>query len=179
MLLIQHVTVGIKGLIVFSVLFFSTLLFGSLFYVVHADTANLNLTLTITMPPQCKFSSGNSRQIVHFGEVQQGLIDGVSYKRTAIDTGLSCGPLEKNALKMGVSWDNEVTFNGISAVSAGRTNLGIAIYKDSTRLRNGSSIDFTYGNPPNLYAVPIKPSGVMLSDAGSFSGIMIVTLNYR
>lgn len=181
MLLIQHVTVGIKGLIVFSVLFFSTLLFGSLFYVVHADTANLNLTLTITMPPQCMFSSGSSRQIVHFGEVQQGLIDGVSYKRTPIDTGLSCGPLEKNALKMGVSWDKEVIFNGISAVSTSRTNLGIAIYRDSTStpLRNGASIDFTYGNPPNLYAVPIKPSGVMLSDAGSFLGTMTVTLNYQ
>ncbi|MEX6285725.1 fimbrial protein [Providencia hangzhouensis] len=179
MLLIQHVTVGIKGLIVFSVLFFSTLLFGSLFYVVHADTANLNLTLTITMPPQCTFSSGSSIQIVRFGEVQQGLIDGVSYKRTPIDTGLSCGPLEKNALKMGVSWDKEVTFNGISAISTNRTNLGIAIYKDLTRLSNGASINFTYGNPPNLYAVPIKPSGMMLSDAGSFTGTMTVTLNYQ
>ncbi len=179
MLLIQHVTVGIKGLIVFSVLFFSTLLFGSLFYVVHADTANLNLTLTITMPPQCTFSNNSSIQIVRFGEVQQGLIDGVSYKRTPIDTGLSCSALEKNALKMGVSWDKEVTFNGISAVSTSRTNLGIAIYRDSTPLRNGASINFTYGNPPNLYAVPIKPSGMMLSDAGSFTGTMTVTLNYQ
>ncbi|WP_272572771.1 fimbrial protein [Providencia sp. PROV258] len=179
MLLMQHVTVGVKALIVFSVLFFSSLLFGSLFHVVRADTANLNLTLTITMPPQCSFSSGNSIQIVRFGEVQQGLIDGVSYKRTPIDTGLSCGPLEKNALNMGLSWDKEVTFNGISAVSTSRTNLGIAIYRDSTRLSNGASINFTYGNPPNLYAVPIKPSGVMLSDAGSFSGTMTVTLNYQ
>lgn len=178
MLLIQHVTVGIKGLIVFCVLFFSTLLFGSLFYVVHADTANLNLTLTITMPPQCTFSSGSSIQIVRFEEVQQGLIDGVSYKRTPIDTGLSCSALEKNALNMALSWD-PVTFNGVSAISTNRTNLGIAIYRDSTRLSNGASINFTYGNPPNLYAVPIKPSGMMLSDAGSFTGTMTVTLNYQ
>ena len=178
MLLIQHLTIGIKGFITLSFLFLSSLLFESLFHVVRADTANLNLTLTITMPPQCTFGGGSSIQIVRFEEVQQGLIDGVSYKRTPIDTGLSCSALEKNALNMSLSWD-PVTFNGVSAISTNRTNLGIAIYRDSTRLSNGASINFTYGNSPNLYAVPIKPSGVMLSDAGSFTGTMTVTLNYQ
>lgn len=178
MLLMQHMAIGIKGLIVFSFLFFSSLLFGSLFHVVRADTANLNLTLTITVPPQCTFSNDSLMQVVRFGDVQQGLIDGVSYKRTPIDTGLSCSNLEKNALNMGLSWDS-TTVNGVSAIRTNRTNLGITIYQDSTRLSNGASINFTHGESPNLYAVPIKPSGVMLSDAGAFTGTMTVTLNYQ
>lgn len=144
----------------------------------QADTANLNLQLTITMPPQCTFNNGSSLRMVSFGEVQQGLIDGVSYKRMPIDTGLSCSGLEKNALRMAVSWSG-VTLNGLSAVSTNRSGLGIAIYRDTSRLSNGSSISFTYGNSPALYAAPVKSSGTMLTDAGSFSGQMTVTLNYQ
>lgn len=173
-----HKSEGIKALIMFSYVFWGSLVFGGLFYVAHADTANLNLTLTITMPPQCTFNSGNSIQVVSFGEVQQGLIDGVNYKRIPINTGLSCNGLEKNALNMSLSWSS-VTLNGISAISTNRANLGIAIYRDTTRLGNGASINFTYGSPPNLYAVPVKPSGMMLNDAGTFTGMMTVTLNYQ
>lgn len=178
MSLTQNVVIRIKGLVVFSCFFFSSVLFEALTHMAQADTANLNLTLTITMPPQCTFNNGNSIQVVSFGEVQQGLIDGVNYKRTPIDTGLSCSGLEKNALNMSLSW-SAVILNGISAVSTNRSNLGIAIYRDTTRLGNGASINFTYGSPPNLYAVPVKPSGMMLSDAGTFSGMMTVTLNYQ
>lgn len=144
----------------------------------QADTANLNLTLTITMPPQCTFSDGNVFRLVNFDEVQQGLIDGVSYKRMLINTGLTCSGLEKNALNMGVSWDT-VTLNGVSAVRTNRTNLGIAVYHNTTRLSSGNTLNFDYGASPSLYAVPIKPVGTMLTDAGTFTGQMTVTLNYQ
>jgi type 1 fimbria pilin len=130
------------------------------------------------MPPQCTFNSGDNTTMVSFGEVQQGLIDGVSYKRMPINTGLSCNNLEKNALSMVLSW-SALTLNGVSAIQTNRTNLGIAIYRDATRLSNNSTINFSYGDSPSLYAVPVKPNGTMLTDAGPFTGTMILTLNYQ
>lgn len=75
-------------------LFVTILLLSSVMIFAKADTANLNLTLTITMPPQCTFN-GNQATSVSFGEVQQGLIDGTSYKRMPINYGLVCTGLEK------------------------------------------------------------------------------------
>ena len=176
--LMQNVATGAKSFILCSFIFFSTVILGGMLYVVRADTADLNLILTITMPPQCSFNNGTSVSFVNFDEVKQEQIDGVSYKRMPIDVGLSCAGLEKNSLNMTLSWPS-VTLDGMSAVSTNRTNLGIAIYRDNTRLGNGVSINFTYGSPPNLYAGPVKPSGVMLTDAGAFAGMMTITLNYQ
>lgn len=168
-----------KGFVLFTFAFFSTLLLGSLFYMAQADTANLTLRLSIIMPPQCTFSNSSSSTSVSFDEVQQGLIDGVNYKRMPIDYGLSCTNLEKGALKMSLSWTG-VTLNGQSAIYTNRSNLGIAIYRDTTRLGNNATINFTYGGAfPALYAVPVKPAGMMLTDAGSFNGVMTMTLDYQ
>ncbi|MGO2333432.1 fimbrial protein [Providencia sp.] len=176
--LMQYIALGAKILVLVSFVFFSTLLLGSVFYAAQADTANLNLKLTITMPPQCSFSGNNNSTSVSFGEVQQGLIDGVSYKRMPIDTGLICTNLEKNALRMTLSWTG-ITLNGQSDIRTNRTNLGIAIYNGASRQGNNSSINFTYGASPSLFAVPDKPIGGMLTDAGPFTGVMNVTLNYQ
>ncbi|HHN8583491.1 TPA: fimbrial protein [Providencia rettgeri] len=145
---------------------------------VEADTANLNLTLTIITPPQCTIRGGDS-MTVSFGEVQQGLIDGVAYKRLPIDYQLSCSSVMSNALTMSLSWTG-VTINGTSAIYTGRNNLGIAIYRDNTRLGNGTNLNFNLlGTHPALYAVPVKPTGTMLTDAGPFNGAMTLTLNYQ
>lgn len=141
-----------------------------------ADTANLNLKLTIITPPECTIK-GSTTMNISFGDVQQGLIDG-SYKKMLIDYGLVCTSLASNALKMTLSWTNAVLGGGAS-IQTNRSNLGIAIYRDSTRLSNNSALSFTNGNPPTLYAVPVKPGGVMLTDGGSFSGYMTLTLDYQ
>lgn len=144
----------------------------------YADTANLNLTLTIITPPQCTINGGDN-MVVSFGEVQQGLIDGVSYKRIPINYNLVCSSVASNALKMSLSWSG-ISINGVSAIQTNRSNLGIAVYSNTTRLGNGASISFTYGSSePSLYAVPVKPTGTMLTDAGSFNGSMTMTLNYQ
>lgn len=177
MRLIDFFVYSMKGLIFFSFVFFSTLLLGGLFYVAKADTANLNLRLSIVMPPQCTIGSGSSTS-VSFGQVQQGLIDGVTYKRMPIDYGLVCTNLEKNALRMTLSW-SALTLNGQSSIRTTRNNLGIAIYRDNTRLGNFSALNFNYGAAPLLYAVPDKPIGTMLTDAGYFTGVMTMTLDYQ
>ncbi|MFV9068884.1 fimbrial protein [Serratia fonticola] len=142
----------------------------------QADTANLNLTLTIITPPQCTIRGGTAMN-VSFDDVQQGLIDG-NYKKTLIDYGLVCTSVANPSLKMTLGWTN-VTLGGGAAIQTNRSNLGIAIYRDSTRLSNNASLNFTNGSPPVLYAVPVKPSGVMLTDGGSFSGTMTLTLDYQ
>lgn len=144
----------------------------------RADTANLNLKLTIVTPPQCTIGGGDSIS-VPFGQVQQALIDGVSYKLVPINYNLSCTSVAKNTLKMSLSWTS-VTMNGVSAIQTNRSNLGIAIYHGGTRLINGTSLNFDLAGPhPALYAVPVKPTGAMLSDAGLFYGAMTMTLNYQ
>lgn len=142
----------------------------------QADTANLNLKLTIITPPQCTIKGGTLLN-VSFGDVQQGLIDG-NYKKTLIDYGLVCTSVASNAMRMTLGWTN-ATLGGGAAIQTNRSNLGIAIYRDSTRLSNNQSLNFTNGSPPVLYAVPVKPSGVMLTDGGTFSGTMTLTLDYQ
>lgn len=144
----------------------------------HADTANLNLKLTIVTPPQCTIGGGQSIS-VPFGQVQQELIDGVSYKLVPINYNLLCSSVDKNALNMSLSWTS-VAINGVSAIRTNRSNLGIVIYRGGTRLSNGASLNFDLtGTYPELYAAPVKPTNTMLSDAGVFSGAMTMTLNYQ
>lgn len=144
----------------------------------RADTANLNLSLTIITPPECTIAGGGTSMTVGFGQVQQGLIDGVNYQRMPINYQLNCTSLASNALKLTLSWPS-ITLNGQSAVQTSQANLGIAIYRDSTRLGNGASLSFPYGNAPALYAVPVKPTGMMLTNAGGFTGAMTMTLDYQ
>lgn len=179
MRLTKALSAVLKNLMLFSGCFFSVLLLGSAITLAKADTANLKLTLTIVTPPQCTINNGNDAMTVGFGEVQQGLIDGSSYKRMPINYGLSCSSVAKNALKMTLSWIPR-TINGVATIQTSRSNLGIAIFRDNTPLSNGASLNFTYGSAqPTLYAVPVKPTGLMLTDAGAFTGAMTMTLDYQ
>lgn len=172
---LQRIFVRLLGSIV--CLFFSILViaFIRLLPGAQADTANLNLTLIIVQPPNCSFSG--TGQNVNFGDVEQGLVDG-SYKRTQINYDLTCSGLESNALRMTLSGMSS-SLGGGAAVPTNRTNLGVAIYRDSTRLSNNAALNFTNGSPPTLYAVPVKPAGMMLTAGGVFSGTLTMTLSYQ
>lgn len=144
-----------------------------------ADTANLNLKLTVTVSPQseCTINGGDSMSVT-FGQVQEALIDGVNYKKIPITYNLSCKNTPSNTVTMSLSW-NQVTFNGLSAVKTNLNNFGIAIYKDSTRLNNNTTLNFNLtGASPELYAVPDKPTGSVLSDVGEFYGAITMTLSF-
>ncbi|WP_272572770.1 fimbrial protein [Providencia sp. PROV258] len=134
-------------------------------------------TLVVT-PPECTVNSGTVVD-VNFGDIHETLIDNSSYKRTRIDYTLNCMNVYSNALKMTVSWD-PITLNGQNVIRTGRTNLGIAVYQDSTRLNNGDVVNFTYGSSqPALYVVPVKPSGTVLTDGGNFNGTLTFVVDYR
>ncbi|CAI1221764.1 TPA: fimbrial protein [Serratia fonticola] len=146
----------------------------------QAVAAPLYITLggtLIVTPPECTVN-GNSITDIPFGEVHETLIDGVNYKRTPIAYGLSCTNVYSNALKMKLSWNN-VTLGGGSAVQTNRANFGLAIYQNTTRLNNNTVINFTNGTPPVLYAVPVKPTGTILTDGGSFTGTLTMQVEYQ
>lgn len=140
-------------------------------------TINLSGTLIVT-PPECMVNGGSTTDI-NFGEVHETLIDNTSYKRTAINYGLTCTNLYSNALKMTLSWSN-VVIGGVNTVRTNRTNFGLAIYQNNTRLNNNTVINFTNGGTtPALYAVPVKPAGTVLTDGGSFTGTLNMLVEYQ
>ncbi|WP_350024968.1 fimbrial protein [Providencia rettgeri] len=147
------------------------------FNTASASMASIGLTITVIEPPNCSFVEGNTLN-VDFGDVQQDLIDGASYKKTNVNYNLQCTNLSTNLLKMKLSWTN-FRVNGVDAIKTNRDNLGIAIYQDNNIVSNNSNIHFIYGAMPSIYAVPIKPSGSMLSDAGDFNAEMIMTIEYQ
>ncbi|MCD2529386.1 fimbrial protein [Providencia huaxiensis] len=155
-----------------SILFISICLNKSV-----ASMAYIGLSITVIEPPSCSFDGGNTLGI-SFGEVQQALIDGKSYKKTSIDYNFKCTNLSTNLLKMTLSWNN-FRVNGVDSIKTNRDNLGIAIYHGNDIVSNNSNIHFIYGAMPYFYAVPIKPDGSMLSDAGNFSAEMIMKIEYQ
>ncbi|MGO2333431.1 fimbrial protein [Providencia sp.] len=142
-----------------------------------ALTVNFDGTLVVT-PPECTINGGTTAD-VNFGDVHETLIDGSSYKRLPIDYTLNCTNVYSNALKMTVGW-SAITINGQNVIQTNRPNFGIAIYQDTTRLSNGSVVNFTYGSgQPALYAIPVKPMGMVLTDGGAFNGTLTLVVDYR
>lgn len=151
----------------------------------QADTANLNLTLTIVEPPQCVLGSGESSYSHDFGQVEQGLIDNVGYKRQTLDYVLRCNSGHAvnggTAFKLIYQW-NEVVINGQSAIRTNRSNFGIAVFYNGTRLSNNGSVNFQWtpaATYPKVDVMPVKPTGMMLTDAGTFNGSMTMTIDYQ
>ena len=142
-----------------------------------AFTVNFNGTLVVT-PPECTVNGAATADVL-FGDVHETLIDNSNYKRTQITYALNCTQVYSNALKMTLTW-SPITLNGQSVVRTNRTNLGIAIYQGTTRLNSGSVLNFTYGGSmPSLYAVPVKPTGTVLTDGGPFNGLLTMIVDYR
>lgn len=163
-----------KSIIYWRVLSVLSLLFPA---VLSALTVNFDGTLVVT-PPECTINGGTTAD-VNFGDVHETLIDGSSYKRLPIEYTLNCNNVYSNALKMTVGW-SAIMINGQNVIRTNRSNYGIAIYQDTTRLSSGSVVNFTYGSgQPALYAVPVKPTGTVLTDGGAFSGTLTLVVDYR
>lgn len=140
-------------------------------------TVNFNGTLVVTSP-ECTVNGGSTTD-VQFGDVHETLIDNSTYKRTQILYALNCTKVYSDALTMTLTWD-AITLNGQNVIRTNRSNLGIAIYQDNRRLTNGTPLNFTYGGAmPALYAVPVKPTGTVLTDGGAFNGVLTMVIDYR
>lgn len=178
MVSVGSVNMRLKILVLMSMALFSALIsFGFSYDAAAANlSTNIQIRVTVYGEPECTLG-GATTTSVDFGDVHQAQIDGV-YKRSRINYNLICNGLYKNGLKMTLKWTNR-QINGESSVITELPNLGIAIYRDGNRLSNGDSLNFTYGSPPELYAVPVKPTGVNLTSGGDFTGNVTMVLDYQ
>nr|ELR5230009.1 fimbrial protein [Providencia rettgeri] len=171
-------TICFKTLVLAGVCLFGALILLSFSHKAIAAnlTTNIQIRVTVYGEPECTLG-GATTTSVDFGDIHQARIDG-TYGRSPINYNLVCNGLYKNALKMTLRWTDR-QINGESSVTTNLTNLGIAIYRDGTRLSNGATLNFNYGNSPALYAVPVKPTGVNLTSGGDFTGNLTMVLDYQ
>jgi len=171
-------TICFKALVLAGVILFGALISLSFSYNAIAANLSTNIQIRVTVygEPECTLG-GATTTSVDFGDIHQAKIDG-AYGRSPINYNLICNGLYKNTLKMTLRWTDR-QINGESSVTTNLPNLGIAIYRDGTRLSNGATLNFNYGNSPALYAVPVKPTGVNLTSGGDFTGNLTMVLDYQ
>lgn len=171
-------TICFKALALSGVILFGALISLSFSYKAIAANLSTNIQIRVTVygEPECTLG-GATTTSVDFGDIHQAKIDG-TYGRSPINYNLVCNGLYKNTLKMTLKWTDR-QINGASSVTTNLPDLGIAIYRDGTRLSNGATLNFNYGSSPSLYAVPVKPTGVNLTSGGDFTGNLTMVLDYQ
>lgn len=139
----------------------------------HAATT-VTVKVTVVAPPPCVIN-GNRTIEVDFGEVMTTRVDGKNY-RTPVNYSLSCSGQSKNAMKLqvqgtGAAFDTTV-------LKTNKTGLGIQLQQGSSKLAVNGWLNFTYPNTPELWAVPVKQSGVNLS-GGEFTAGATLKVAYQ
>lgn len=141
---------------------------------VQAD-ATVNFSGTLIEAPPCVVNNDEVITVNFGNEVMTTRIDGSQY-RMPITFDLDCS--------MAVSSNQKVRISGTTAsfdstaLAGGQTGLGIALYNGSNRLNVGTWVNFTDPNVPQLYAAPIKQSGVTLS-GGPFRVMASLVVEYQ
>ncbi|MEL5591928.1 fimbrial protein [Serratia ureilytica] len=134
----------------------------------------VTVKVTIVAPPPCVIN-GNRTIEVNFGEVMTTRVDGKNY-RVPVSYSLSCSGQSKNAMKLQVQGTG-AAFD-TSALKTTKTGLGIQMQQGSSNLALNSWLNFTYPNTPELWAVPVKQSGVTLS-GGEFTAGATMKVAYQ
>ncbi len=139
----------------------------------HTATT-VTVKVTVVAPPPCVIN-GNRTIEVDFNEVMIAQIDGKNY-RMPVNYSLSCSGQSKNSMKLqvqgtGAAFDSTV-------LKTNKTGLGIQLQQGGSKLAVNSWLNFTYPNTPELWAVPVKPSGVTLS-VGEFTAGATMKVDYQ
>lgn len=137
--------------------------------------ATVNFSGMLIEAPPCVVHNNNVITVNFGNEVMTTRIDGAQYRKL-IDFDLDCSMAVSSSQKVRIS-GTQAGFDS-TALAGGKTGLGIALYNGNTRLNVGSWVNFTDPNVPNLYAVPIKQSGVTLS-GGPFRVLASLVVEYQ
>lgn len=163
-----------QRIIIALVTFF--LLFPVFSAITSAEQQTLHFSIVVSQEPECSVINS----ITDIGDIYETLIDGTDYKKTRINFDLTCKQVLINSFKMTLFWPSSAIMDGKSVVLTSIPNLGLAIYNENKPLNNNAAINFIYGNqPPVLFAVPIKPSGVSLQRNGTFNGTVVMSIDYQ
>ncbi|MBH2669683.1 fimbrial protein [Serratia marcescens] len=152
---------------------FVSFLLSSIPLLAHTATT-VTVKVTVVAPPPCVIN-GNRTIEVDFDEVMIAQIDGKNY-RMPVNYSLSCSGQSKNAMKLQVQGTG-AAFD-TTALKTNKTGLGIQLQQGSSKLALNSWLNFTYPNTPELWAVPVKQSGVTLS-VGEFTAGATMKLDYQ
>lgn len=141
----------------------------------HADTATINVTVTIVAPPPCVINGDNLIEVNFGNDVMTTRIDG-SYKKMSVNYSVTCKGASSNAMKIqiqgtGAGFDSDV-------LKTNKGNLGIALLRNGNDQPINRWVKFTYPNLPKFEAVPVKKSGVKLN-GGAFSAGATMMVEYQ
>lgn len=134
----------------------------------------VTVKVTVVAPPPCVIN-GDRPIDVNFSEVITTRVDGKNY-RTPVSYSLSCSGQSKNAMKLQVLGTG-AAFDA-TALQTNKTGLGIQLQQGDSKLALNSWLNFTYPNAPELWAVPVKQSGVTLS-GGEFTAGATMKVAYQ
>ncbi|HHR6038868.1 TPA: fimbrial protein [Providencia alcalifaciens] len=139
-----------------------------------ASTATVTVRVTVLAPPPCVIN--DDRPIdVEFGDVMTTRVDGNNYK-IPVNYTLSCTGSTSNAMKLQVKGTG-ATFDA-TVLQTNKTGLGIELQQDGGKLAVNKWLNFTYPNKPELWVVPVKQSGAILT-GGEFSAGATMAVDYQ
>lgn len=134
----------------------------------------VTVKVTVVAPPPCVIN-GDRPIEVEFGEVMTTRVDGKNH-RTPVSYSLSCSRQSNNAMKLQVQGTG-APFD-TSVLKTNKTGLGIQLRQGDSKLALNSWLNFTYPDAPELWAVPVKQSGVTLS-GGEFTAGATMKVAYQ
>lgn len=134
----------------------------------------VTVKVTVVAPPPCIVN--NNRPIeVEFGDVMTTKVDGMNYQMPVNYT-LSCETGSDNSMQLEVQGAGAVFDSTV--LQTNKDGLGIKLMRVGADLPINTWVPFTYPNAPELWAIPVKKSGVTLT-TGEFSAAATMRVDYR
>lgn len=139
-----------------------------------ASTTTITVKVMVLAPPPCTIND-NKAITVEFGDVITTRVDGSNY-RMPVNYSLLCTGSSTNAMTLQVQ-GNGATFDG-EVLKTNQVGLGIALQQGGLPVGINRPLNFTYPTKPDLWAVPVKQSGVTLT-GGEFTASATMKVNYQ
>ncbi|WP_447872339.1 fimbrial protein [Serratia fonticola] len=141
-----------------------------------AQTATATVTVKVTVvAPPCEINNNNLIEVNFGNDVMTTRVDG-DYKKMPIVYSVQCKGGASNAVRMLIDGDG-ATFDG-QVLGTGKTDFGIALLSNGSRMPINTWLDFNYQDLPKLEAVPVKRKGASLT-GGPFSAGATMKVEYR
>jgi len=140
-----------------------------------AQAVDVKFTGTLVVPPPCVINSNQDISVVFGNELLAGRINGVNYEQP-INYVLDCTGATSATLKLqfqggGAGFD-------ASVLGTSKTDLGLELRSDGTKLPMNTWLNFTDPARPVLTAVPVKATGSTLK-GGAFTAATTLLVDYQ